>query len=162
MFGIAALVAIGSFGHNLRRNVDLQTRTLVGADLVVTSRQPFSDEEWKTLAAAGGELAKEVSFSSMVFFPKGEQTRLIQVRAVEGGFPFYGELQTEPASAVAEFRQGRGVLVEASVLGQFGIKPGDRVRLGEWETTVAGSLLDVPGANIAFEMLAQPRLEAFK
>ncbi|MFT4588017.1 MAG: putative ABC transport system permease protein [Limisphaerales bacterium] len=154
MFGIAALVAIGSFGHNLRRNVDLQTRTLVGADLVVTSRQPFSDEEWKTLAAAGGELAKEVSFSSMVFFSKGEQTRLIQVRAVEGGFPFYGELQTEPASAVAEFRQGRGVLVEASVLGQFGIKPGDRVRLGEWETTVAGSLLDVPGANIAFEMLA--------
>lgn len=154
MFGIGALVAIGSFGQNLQRNVDLQTRTLVGADLVVTSRQPFSDEEWGALKSAGAELSREISFSSMVFFPKGEQTRLIQVRAVEGGFPFYGELRTEPGSAAEDFRKGRGVLVEASVLGQFGIEPGDRVRLGEWETIVAGSLLDVPGANIAFEMLA--------
>ena len=154
MFGIAALVAIGSFGHNLKRNVDLQTRTLIGADLAVTSRQPFTDEEWEGLGAIKGELAREISFSSMVFFPKTEDTRLIQVRAVEGGFPFYGELKTEPASAAAEFRNGSGVLIEASVLDQYGIKPGDRVRLGEWDTTVAGSLLDVPGANIAFEMLA--------
>lgn len=154
MFGIAALVAIGSFGHNLRRNVDLQTRTLIGADVAVTARQPFTEEEWRGLEAAGGELARETSLSSMVFFPKGEHVRLIQIRAVEGGFPFYGELKTRPAAAAAEFRAGRGVLVEASVLEQFGIEPGDRMRLGQWETTVAGSLLDAPGANIAFEMLA--------
>ena len=154
MFGIAALVAIGSFGHNLKRNVDLQTRTLIGADLAVSSRQPYSEEEWRDLEAIDGELARETSFSSMVFFPKNESSRLIQVRAVEGAFPFYGELKTEPAAAAVEFRKGSGVLIEASVLEQFGVAPGDRVRLGQWETTVAGSLLDVPGANIAFEMLA--------
>ena len=154
MFGIAALVAIGSFGHNLKRNVDLQTRTLIGADLAISSRQPYSEEEWRGLEAIEGDLAREISFSSMVFFPKNESSRFIQIRAVEGGFPFYGELKTEPAEAAGKFREGSGVLIEASVLEQYGIAPGDRVRLGQWETTVAGSLLDVPGANIAFEMLA--------
>jgi len=40
--GVSALVAIASFTENLRSSVDQQARTLLGADLAFSSRQPFS------------------------------------------------------------------------------------------------------------------------
>src|ERR1700760_4761945 len=37
IFGIAALVAIYSFGFNLKKDVDTQAATLIGADLTISS-----------------------------------------------------------------------------------------------------------------------------
>ena len=54
VLGIAALVAIGSFNANLRRAIDGQARTLLGADLEVTSRAALSDEAETFLASLGG------------------------------------------------------------------------------------------------------------
>ena len=43
VLGIAALTGIGSLGDNLRRTVELQTKSLLGSDLAVTSRKPFDE-----------------------------------------------------------------------------------------------------------------------
>ena len=40
--GVAALAAVGSLSATLRAAVDAQAKTLLGADLVLSSRQPFS------------------------------------------------------------------------------------------------------------------------
>jgi len=40
--GVAALAAVGSLSATLREAVDAQAKTLLGADLVLASRQPFS------------------------------------------------------------------------------------------------------------------------
>src|ERR1700722_8989846 len=42
VLGIAALVATGSFGNNLRDDIDDQAKTLVGADLIIRSNRPLS------------------------------------------------------------------------------------------------------------------------
>ncbi len=44
VLGIAALVAIGSLGANLERAIDGQAKELLGADLIITGRQPPSAE----------------------------------------------------------------------------------------------------------------------
>ena len=44
IIGIAALVAISSFGHNLRRTIDRQAKGLLGADLALNARDPFTPE----------------------------------------------------------------------------------------------------------------------
>src|SRR5262245_46118729 len=87
---VAALMAISSFGVNLRQGLDFQAKTLLGADLVIRARQPFSDAAEQLFRTIGGEQARETSFSSMVLFPKTVATRLAQVRALEGRFPFFG------------------------------------------------------------------------
>ena len=69
-----------------------------------------------------------------------EATRLVQVRALSGGFPFYGRLETEPATAADEFRRGAGALVEGSLLTQFNANIGDTIRLGNLTTRIAGKL----------------------
>ena len=135
VLGIAALTAIGSLGSNLERAIEEQAKSLLGADLVIGSRQTFNPAEEAMFRDIGGEQSRETSFSSMIYFVTGSGTRLVQVRALEGGFPFYGVLETEPASAAEEFRGGTGgALVEQSLLTQFNAKIGDSIRLGNLTT----------------------------
>src|SRR3954447_8206652 len=71
VLGIAALVAISSFGKSLKSAVDEQAKTLLGADLALASRAGFSAEEEKLFQSLGGEQAREIDFSAMIYFPKG-------------------------------------------------------------------------------------------
>src|SRR6266536_3598842 len=85
VLGIAALVAIGSFSSNLRRAIDDQAKGLLGADLIITSRNEPSEAARKYLADVSAERAHEIGFSSMMVFPSANGlTRLVQVRALEG------------------------------------------------------------------------------
>jgi putative ABC transport system permease protein len=157
VLGVAALAAIGSLGKNLERAVEEQAKTLLGADLAISSRQPFSSEEEKFLTGLGGVQAREISFSSMVYFPAGGGTRLVQVRGLSGPFPFYGKLETEPPAAADQFRQGDGALVEENLLIQFGSKVGDKIRLGKLTIPVIGELKKVPGESAAMAVIS-PRV----
>src|SRR5262249_7647675 len=73
--GIAALTAIGSFGRQLEDAVELQAKTLLGADLVISSREPFNDSQDRFLESIGSDQAREARFNSMVLFPGSEATR---------------------------------------------------------------------------------------
>ncbi|MDQ3626159.1 MAG: ABC transporter permease, partial [Verrucomicrobiota bacterium] len=143
--GIAALVSIGSFRQSLSQSIDDQARTLIGADLIVEASRAFKPEEENFLRSLGGPQAREVRFSTMAVFPASNGTRLINVRALGGQFPFYGPMETEPASAAQDFRQGGRAVLEESLLIQFGAKVGDRVKIGESEFTIAGALKKMPG-----------------
>lgn len=157
VLGIAALTAIGSLGTNLERAIQEQSKSLLGADLVVNSRQPFDAQEDALFREMGGEQSREVNFSSMVYFASTEGTRLVQVRALEPGFPFYGALETDPPAAANEFRKGGGALVEESLLTQFGAKVGEELRIGKLTLRIAGRLKKVPGESVAFATIA-PRV----
>ena len=158
VLGVAALVAIGSFRDNLRQAVEDQSKGLLGADLAVTSRQPLPEAARVYFAGLGGEQSQETAFSSMIVFPtRGGQTRIVQVRALEGGFPFYGEVVTAPAGAFAQLRSADGAIVEDTLLAQFGVAVGDPIRIGEATFTVAGALQKIPGESPAVALLA-PRV----
>jgi putative ABC transport system permease protein len=158
VLGVAALVAIGSFRDNLRRAVDEQSKELLGADLAVTSRQKLPDAVGAFLSGLGGIEARETSFSSMIVFPsRGGQTRIVQVRALAGAFPFYGRAVTTPAGAFAKLSGGDSAVLENTLLAQFGLQVGDPVRIGEATFTIAGALEKMPGESPAVAMLA-PRV----
>ncbi len=157
VLGVAALVAVGSLRDNLRRAIDEQTKALLGADLVITSRSKLTPEAEAFIASLGGEQAREISFNSMLAIPGGGPTRLVQVRALEGDFPFYGEFATSPASARDALRTESVAVVEEGLVVQFGLTPGARVRLGVAEFPLAGGLKAVPGEAAALATIA-PRV----
>src|ERR1044072_7882898 len=70
VLGIAALVGIRSFGESMRLGVQERAKSLVGAVLVFSSREEFPKDIEDKIKAVGGQQAREVSFSSMVFFQK--------------------------------------------------------------------------------------------
>nr|WP_287936157.1 FtsX-like permease family protein [Algoriphagus sp.] len=141
--GIAALVAISSFGENLVKDIDNQAKELLGADLVLENNKPLGDQALDSVAI---QLASEVNFASMVAFPKTDASRLTQVRALEGDFPFYGKLETIPAEGDADFRSGgKKALVEKTLMAQFDAQVGDSIKVGAVMFRIVGELQKVPG-----------------
>ncbi|MCE7057413.1 ABC transporter permease [Algoriphagus sp. AGSA1] len=141
--GIAALVAISSFGENLTNDINNQAKELLGADLVLENNRPLGDQPIDSIAI---ETASEVNFASMVAFPQTGASRLTQVRALEGAFPFYGLLETIPASGDKDFRSGgKKALVEKTLMAQFGAEVGGEIKVGNLEFIIAGELQSVPG-----------------
>lgn len=144
--GIAALVAISSFGENLTQDIDNQAKELLGADLVLKNNQPVgAHQELDSMAV---EMATEINFASMVAFPQTGASRLTQVRALEGDFPFYGKLETIPVDGETSFRQGgRKALVQKALLVQFNANVGDFIKVGNVDFEVVGELQAVPGQS---------------
>lgn len=145
IFGIAALVAIYSFRFNLENDINAQAATLIGADLVVSGAKPTDEIKTKLIDSLGDRRSQERSFASMVLFPKSKGTRLVQIRALQGDFPYYGELETIPASAGRSFQNGKKVLVDKTLMLQFNAKPGDSVKVGNLTFLIAGALDKAPG-----------------
>lgn len=158
VLGVAALVAIGSFSANLQRAIDDQSKGLLGADLAVKARAtPSAEAEAFIDSIPGAERAREITFSSMAVFPSAaHRTRLITVRAIEGAYPYYGDVKTAPAGAFARLGEG-GVLVEETIMRQFGLKAGDPLKLGEKVFVIAGALEQFPGDSAAVATLS-PRV----
>lgn len=151
--GIAALVAISSFSENLQSAVDEQSKELLGADLSINSRSKQSDY---APDSTEGIFTDEVSFASMVYFPKGGGTRLVNVKAIGKGFPFYGKFETKPLGMGDVFRNEKSVLVDNTLLSQFNARPGDSIRIGEVTFLIKGNLEKVPGQNQVFSSVAPP------
>jgi putative ABC transport system permease protein len=147
ILGIAALVATFSFGYNLQHDINDQARNLVGADLVIdNNRQPAPGMQ-RLLDSLGNQRSQERTFASMIYFVKTQGTRLVQVRALEGKYPYYGSLETTPAIAGLAFRSGREALVDKTLMLQYGAAVGDSIKIGEVSFVIGGILKKSPGRN---------------
>ena len=145
IIGIAALVSIFSLGDSLSAEVDDQAAALIGADLEISNNKPIPEDIRKLIDSIPGQRSEQRSFTSMVYFPSNGGTRLIQVRALQGDYPYYGSLETLPASASSDFRKKRTALVDRALMLQFNAKVGDSIRLGNRGFIIEGELTGVPG-----------------
>ena len=153
IFGVAALVTIGSLRQNMNDAVGSQAKSLLGADLMVSSRQPYSEETKSLLdeiGSSGGGRAREVSFSTMLSAGEGVPPKLVSLRGLDGVFPFYGNIVTTPADAWERVGNEPGVIVEASFLKNMNVNVGDMVKLGDLEVPVLGVLDQAPPSASGF------------
>ncbi|HXG44455.1 MAG TPA: FtsX-like permease family protein [Gemmatimonadales bacterium] len=157
--GVAALTAIGSFADNLRRAAETQARALLGADIAVSGTEPFAPRADSLIdrLAEGGSVARTTSFSAMAFVPRSGLTRLVQVRAVEPGYPFYGDPGTDPAGIWPRLQEGRFAIAEPAFLTALGAAPGDTVALGEARFVLLGVAANLPG-TVSLRSAFGPRL----
>ena len=156
ILGIAAMVAIYSLGENMSNEVDRQAASLLGADLMLGSGKPISPEMGKMVDSLGDRRSEQRMFPSMIYFLKSNKTRLVQVRALGGEFPYYGELETVPASAGKEFRNGQSALVDQTMMLQYGAGVGDSIKIGNVSFVIAGTLINAPGQTGLSASVAPP------
>lgn len=156
ILGIAALVSIQSFGDNLKQNFTQQSKSLMGADYLIASKQPLTEKVQELIDSLGGANATEINFPSMVAFPKNGGTKLAFVRGILGGYPFYGSLKTKPASAAIEYQGLAGALVDATLMLQYNLQVGDSIQVGKITLPIAGSITSGPGSTGISTSVAPP------
>jgi putative ABC transport system permease protein len=148
--GVGALVAINSFTANLEDAVREQARALLGADLTFSSSRPFPPAADTLIGdlgreAGGARASRVISFSAMAYVPGRPGTRLVQVAAVEAGYPFYGTIETDPRGEWDRLGDGRFALVDPSLLVALDARAGDTLALGEGRFQIKGAVTSVPG-----------------
>ena len=156
ILGIAALVAINSFRYSLKADIEAQAKELLGADFLVRGNHPPSDSLQVILDSLGGQTAQERSFSSMIFFPENGGTRLVNVRALEGDFPFYGTIETIPQEAAGEFKNGQSIIADQTLMIQYDARNSDTAQIGLLNFKITGQLIDAPGQSGISATVAPP------
>ena len=174
--GVAALVAINSFTTNLLDAIDAQGKALLGADLRITGRAPFSEDMESLIdSVADGALvelcdnddacdltradlvARRTDFDAMAYVPESDGTRFVRVNAVAGPYPFYGVIETNPADRWSDLLGGHRTIVDPSLLTVLGAEIGDTLVLGEGRFEIIATIEDIPG-SAGVESAFAPRL----
>lgn len=154
VLGIAALVSIQNFGRTLEETISGQSRELMGSDYLIDSDHPANERVQGIIDSLGGTQSREISFVSMALFPAREGSKLIRVRAMEGGYPFYGHLRTQPESAASDYQTTGAALVDATMMLQFGLEAGDSIKIGQKVFRIGGRLLEAPGNTVVSTSVA--------
>ncbi|HIF92207.1 MAG TPA: FtsX-like permease family protein [Myxococcales bacterium] len=146
--GIAVVVGLHSLREAVDQAVDLRSKELLGADLRLESRDPLSDE---VLAAIQGLSALESTeltrLGSMALAERSGRSRLVDLLAIDGQYPLYGDVWTEPARRWADFGSRSGlVYVDSTLLVQLDLEVSDRLRIGGESFEIAAAIVKAPGS----------------
>ncbi len=118
--GVSALVGVGSFADSLERTVARSAKALMGGDVEVRSTQPLPEDP-AALAPPGSGRPAITRVRELVAMAQArpDETQLVELKAVEPGYPLYGSLVTDPARPLDTLIGGGRVLVHDSLLARW-------------------------------------------
>ncbi len=158
--GVAALVSINSFRMNVTAAVHVESRKLLGADLELDAGEPFTDSVTAMLdsaAVAGTPVSYLTTFSSMALAKSSGRTRLADIRGITAGFPFYGDVETDPPDRWSRLGDDRYALVDPALLVQLDTRIGDTLAIGQSEFVIIGVFGRIPG-DVGLQSVFGPRI----
>ncbi|ONF93700.1 ABC transporter permease [Leptospira santarosai] len=145
--GTGSVTAIHAYREELSRSILKEARNLMGSDLLVQSSSPLTREQKEFMSLTlpkGSQTSELVQFASMLRNQENDETSLSLIKTMSGGFPYYGEIVTEPADAYRKLKEGE-ILLEESLIRNLKLKIGSYVSLGERKFILKGKVLKEPG-----------------
>jgi putative ABC transport system permease protein len=145
--GVAAIVALRSVVQTVRTTLTREARVLVGADLIVQSQRPIAGDVRARVDAVlvdpGVEQTMEVIDTQTMAAPVEGQgngrVRLVEVRGIQPGFPYYGSLDMAGGAPYTHaLVADHGVVVQPALLTALGVDLGDEIRLAGQTFTIRG------------------------
>lgn len=153
--GVAAVVAVASLVGAFESGLRSESRTLLAADLRVSARRelpPQLDEAMAEVPHRRADLRELAALATT-----GDDSRLVEVKVVEGGYPFYGELGLEPASASLATLAADEAFAAPELTAALGIDVGDAFDLGGASFTLTALVVAEPD-RLDFQMTLGPRV----
>lgn len=145
--GIAAVVALDSLNNSLQDDIDRNARELLGADLVVNGEKEYNQELEAAFDSLNLPEASEIDMASMVLFLNNNKSRLIKLVAMEGDFPFYGEIETVPADAYQQMKKGGYAMLDETLASQYEVSSDDSLKVGNSVFKIAGVVTRIAGGG---------------
>ena len=132
----AALVAVGSFTDRVGRALDRQAGEALAADLVVASRNRIPEHFFEQAEELGLTTAEVISLNTALFV--GQESQLVDVKAVSDRYPLRGQLRVAEAAGrddqVSEHGPDRGTAwMDPRAQRALGARVGDVAEVGALE-----------------------------
>ena len=150
--GVAAVVAVAGLAQALDSGIQGRARELLAADIAVSSRRPIPDDVVAAVdSLPGARRTGVIELPSVVSMPAADDesgspgpSLLCEIKAVGPGYPFYGEVVTEPGRPLDELLGADRVVVGPELLTRLGAGIGDRLRVGSALFTISGTVSAEP------------------
>jgi putative ABC transport system permease protein len=151
--GVAAIAAVGTLRAGLAAGMAADGARILGGDLELRSgARPVAPEALDWIAARGGRVSAVVTMRSMLVSAASGERMLVELKAVDGAYPLYGELALDPPAPLAS----GAVALDPLVAERLGLSVGDEVRVGEARLRVAGLVRAEPD-KVATPAIFGPR-----
>jgi putative ABC transport system permease protein len=153
--GVCAIVTLRSVIQDIRAAFGQEARSLVAADVLISTTSDWSSEVTRTIEQRLREFGaiastESVETPTMARPADGRPVaRMVELRAVQRGFPLYGSVGLQDGRAYSfALLQNHGALVRPELLVTFNLKIGDQITLGQAQFTIRGVLTSEPGRRI--------------
>src|SRR5687768_14936252 len=153
--GVASIIAIRSVIQSVRVTLSGEARALLASDAMVTSNRPWTEHVLATLDAeqqAGRIVARSEAVETPTMVrpadPSKSTSRMVELRAVQEAFPYYGSLAVDGQPYSHDLLKNRGVLVRPELLPQLGVGVGDSLQIGTQLFEIRGVITSEPGRRL--------------
>ncbi|MGH6611131.1 MAG: ABC transporter permease, partial [Burkholderiaceae bacterium] len=160
---VAAVTSVGFLVDRIRLGLERDATQLLGADLVLSSDTPITDEAVERAIAAQLQTARTVTFPSMAInAADADRNALSAVKAVSPGYPLRGSVRVadavdQPDNATREIPARGEVWVDGQLLQGLGSKIGDSLKLGDQTFRISKVITIEPDRGTQFVNFA-PRV----
>jgi putative ABC transport system permease protein len=163
--GVGAVVGVGGTAERFSSLTVREAKNLLAADIGVRLNRPLSPQGEASLASLTDvaglrviHITELLGMASALPSADGQMppSQLVEIKAVEAGYPFYGSLRLDPPVA-DPFSDSNAVWVQESLLLRLGLAVGDSIQLGEGTFVIRGVVQKEPDRAIGLFSLG-PRL----
>ena len=147
---IASLSYLQFFKGSIDTSLDNKSKSLLGADLVVSSRFAINDEQKDDIKSKLPQIkAYDEGISTVSMVASSKRARLMELVQVNKNFPFYGGLtfKNENKSSIPKKNE---VWVYQEVLDLLGLKKFDSVKIGSENFTITKVIIDDSLKTVSF------------
>jgi putative ABC transport system permease protein len=145
-FGIAG---VGSLARGLQEGLAAQGRVIVGGDVSFALLQREASDAERSAIGKLGQTAVVATLRAMARAPNGDAA-LVEIKAVEPGYPTLGHLETEGAASISDVLAAQGgaygAIVDPALLARLDLSPGSEVRIGAARIALRAKLVSEPDA----------------
>ncbi|WP_235927530.1 ABC transporter permease, partial [Sandarakinorhabdus rubra] len=138
VLGVAALAGVGSLASAINAGLAERGQELLGGDVAVRLSGRFATPEEKAAISALGPVNEVVKLRGMVAREAGGDAVLAEVKAVDDAWPLYGRVRLSAGGRIAPGMAA----AQPALADKLGLKPGDRLTLGQASFTYAGTLVE--------------------
>jgi len=157
--GVGAVTAVAALVSAVRGHMAAESRDLLAADVRLSSRAPLPQLAAELLEEVEGSCEVH-ELATMLAAPEADgapgPSRLVELKATGPGYPFYGELLTEPPGLTPGDLGQDGVLVAAELVDSLSLAIGDAIELGGERFELRGAILTEPD-RLEFGFTLGPR-----
>jgi putative ABC transport system permease protein len=145
--GVAAIASVSSLSRSLTEGISREGRRILGGDMAFSLIQREAAGPERAFLESQGRVNVIASMRAMAIAgDKG--SGLVEMKAVDAGYPTVGALETDPQLPPADLfaqRDGAfGAAVDPALLARLDLKVGDRVTVGAANVELRASLVSEP------------------
>jgi len=149
---LVTLTAFSGFSKSIQQSLLHDARKLHAADIIIRSQEALSNPMVKAISehveAGRAELTRYHEFYSVVRTGDDKASVLSLLKAVEKGYPFYGEVVLQSGRPFDEVLRPGRVVVAQTLLDRLGLKIGDTLQVGYTSLTIQDVVLSEPDRPI--------------